>query len=71
MTTSLPGTPFLVRLSVPIPTRPTRELVYDPLRQLARASVNGTWQDALDIVGIDDPPQTLVTEVRVETTDDS
>ena len=71
MTTRLVGTPFLFRFSAAIPLRRTPVFVYDAIRQVARASVHGAWCDALDVASIEYPPQTLVTEVRRETTDDS
>ena len=71
MTNRLIGAPLLLRFGVAIPVKPTPVFVYDPIRQVTRASVDGAWCDALDQASVEAPPQTRVTEVHRETTDDS
>ncbi len=62
--------PFLVRRSEPMAAPVRNRIRYDPLRQITEVEVDGRWVDAPDHPN-DLEAGTQVTNVRVETTDDS
>jgi len=62
--------PLLVSHATPIPAASATFRTYDPDRQLQRTEVDREWVDTIDIAA-DDASDTLVTEVRKETTDDN
>lgn len=64
-----PG-PFLLRYAGLLVDPPAQETRYDASVQTSLVSVVGQWMNALE-ASADTPPQTLHTEVRRETTDNS
>jgi len=62
--------PFLFRFADSLGESERSQTQYDPSLQIARVSLGLGWVDALD-VSADKPPQTLITHVRRETTDNS
>jgi hypothetical protein len=64
-----PAHPFLLRFGASLPDPGSLEIRYDADRQIAVVADGESWRPALD-AGKDDPPQTMMTEVKRETTDD-
>ncbi len=62
--------PFLVRRSDPMGDLIRHRIRYDPVRQITEVEVDGRWVDAPDHPG-DLEAGTRVTNINVETTDDS
>lgn len=59
--------PFLLRYGTPLPDPDPIEIRYDAGRQISVVPDGGSWRPTLDAAK-DDPPQTMVTHVRRETT---
>jgi hypothetical protein len=74
MTSENPGArqrpvPFLFHFARPMDETGDRILRYDPLRQLSQVLLDGDWVDGLD-ARCETAPETRLTKVHAETTDD-
>jgi hypothetical protein len=62
--------PFLLRYAGTLPSVSPSPLVYDPGNQVSRVRTDRGWIIGLE-AGTNDPPRTITTLVRAETTDDN